>query len=501
MRRRPLFTRPDLQEPPPSPPGSLEPGPGWPPGSRPPAFQRPLVTYALIAVNVAIWLLVGLLGSGSLLLQLANPDANTLVLLGGKFGPLIHAGQYWRLVTAMFLHAGILHLAVNMWALLQLGMFCELLYGRARFLILYVCTGVIGNIASYLMAPTLGVGASGALFGLFGVALVFSIKYRRELPRGMGDRMLRSLVPVLLLNLAITFTLPFIDKYAHLAGLISGAILAVFTESRTASPERRARESLPVPLALLTALGLLAYGAWGLATAVPLAVKYHTAAVAKRPADADAAIRALQQAAARHPNDIGLQLELLSLLEQRQRWPEATQAFLALSPSRLSPEELYTEGFPLAITLDQLRRGSEAEAVYRRLLERDPDNPALLNGLAYLYADVLDTHLNEAEQMARKALEADSHNGGIMDTLAWIYFKEGDLNGAYTTQQQALRLPGEQAEILHFHMGAIDEARGDLTAAQKEYETALRLDPSQAEARRALEKLRRRPPGPALPPR
>jgi membrane associated rhomboid family serine protease/Flp pilus assembly protein TadD len=421
-----------------------------------------------------MWLLVGLLGPGSLLQQLVNPDAYTLVLLGGKLGPLIHDGQYWRLVTAMFLHAGILHLAVNMWALLQLGMFCELLYGRARFLILYVCSGVLGNVASYMVTPTLGVGASGALFGLFGVALVFSIKYRRELPRGMGDRMLRSLMPVLLLNLAITFTLSFIDKYAHLGGLISGAILAIFTESRTASAERRERESLPVPLALLTALGLLAYGAWGFATAVPLTVNYRAAA-AKRTAASDAATRSL---------------------------------LVALSHSSLSHEGVFTLGELLAQGLAERRRGSEAEALYRRLLELRPNDPEVLNGLAYLYADVLDTHLDEAERMARKALQADPNDEGILDTLAWVYFKQGDLKEAYSAQQQVIKLLGDPADslfgnpaVLYYHMGAIDEARDDLTAAQKEYETALRLNPSQAEAGRALAKLSRRPPLPALPSR
>jgi membrane associated rhomboid family serine protease len=500
MRQLPQFARPDLQPPPQDPPGGSSPQFVWPPGNRPPVFQAPVVTYALIAVNVAMWLLVGLLGPGSYLQQLWSPDSSALLLLGGKFGPAIHAGQYWRLVTATFLHAGVIHLAVNMWALLQLGMLCELLYGRARFLILYVCSGVMGSFASYKLSPNLGVGASGAIFGLFGVALVFSIKYRRELPQGMGDRMLRSLMPSLLLNLIITFGIPIIDKYAHLGGLITGALLATLTESRTASEERREQEVLPVPLALLTVLALLVYGAWGLTTAVPRARPLYAATIATRRGDVNGAIRVLQQAAARHPSDLALGLELYTLLLQQQRWPEATQEFLSLSRSPLPPEEILARGALLAQTLQQLHQGQEAEAVYRRLLEMDPDEPQLLNGLAYLYADVLGTHLEEAERMARKALEAVPNNGEIMDTLAWIYFKEGDLKDAYATQQQAVRLDRKQAD-LRYHMGAIDEARGDLAAARTEYETALRLDPRQVEARRALEALRRRPAVPALPSR
>src|SRR5207302_2744468 len=130
---------------------------------------------------------------------------------------------------------------------LQLGPLCEILYVRAGFLVLYVCSGVMGSFASYELSPEFGVGASGAIFGLLGVALVYSIKYRDELPRGMGDQMRQRLVPVLLLNLAVTLTIPVIDKWAHLGGLITGILLASLTESTTASAERRHQESLPLP--------------------------------------------------------------------------------------------------------------------------------------------------------------------------------------------------------------------------------------------------------------
>jgi membrane associated rhomboid family serine protease len=474
----------------------------WPAGSRPPVFRPPVVTYALIAVNVLMWLLTGLLGPGDWLQQLAEPDRGTLILMGAKYGPAIHAGEYWRLVTATFLHAGIFHLAVNMWALLQLGMLCEILYGRARFLILYVCSGVIGSLASYELSPIMGVGASGAIFGLFGVAVVYSLKYRRELPRGMGDRMLRSLVPVILLNLVITFAFPIIDKFAHLGGLIAGGLLAAITESPTASPERREHENLPVPVALLTAIGLLAYGAWGLSMNLPLAVAFRVAAAARQPARAEAAIRALRRATSRHPEEIGAQLALLSFLEQKRRWPEAVQAYLALSRSTLPPDETYNLGVELAQVLDQLHQGPEAELVYRRLLELNPEDSQVLNGLAYLYADVLDSHLDEAERMARKALQAAPNDPMITDTLAWIYFKQGKLGDAYAQQRQAiqladshtwLRYPSAAMADLHYHMGAINEGRGDLAGARSEYETALRLDPNQAQARQALAKLNARP--------
>ena len=221
-------------------------------------------------------------------------------------------------------------------------------------------------------------------------------------------------------------------------------------------------------------------------------------------------IRSLRKVTARHPDDIGASEWLLSLLREQQRWPEATREFLAFSRTSAPPGEIVQVGLGLAQELANARQGNEAEAVYRRLLELDPDDSWLLNGLAYLYADVLETHLDQAEQMARKALEEppasrgilyrfewNLAHGAIVDTLAWVYFKEGKLKAAYATQRQAIRLAGNRADV-RCHMGAIDEARGDLAAARQEYERALRLDPRQAAARRALEKLRRGPP--ALPP-
>jgi membrane associated rhomboid family serine protease/Tfp pilus assembly protein PilF len=473
-----------------------------------PVYRLPIVTYVLIAVNVLLWVAAAAIGPQSWIEQLWSPDESALMLLGAKYGPAIHAGQYWRLVTAMFLHAGWLHMAINMWALLQLGTLCEVLYGRARFLILYVCSGVMGSFASYALAPGLGVGASGAIFGLLGVAVVYSTKYQRDLPPGMGERLRRSLMPVLLINLAITFLVPMVDKWAHLGGLITGGLLAMLAEPQNAPPERREHEALPAPLALLTSLALLGYGLWGLGSIRPFAAPLFRASAAARRGDTETAIHNLRQAILRQPNAPGAREWLMTLLEREKRYPELTREFLDLSRTSLPQGELLAEGIHLADTLANAHQGAEAEAVYRRLMELDPDNSLVLNGLAYLYADVLETHLDEAEKLAQKALNRiprggdgpswlpgasrlKEYRGAVLDTLAWVYFKEGKLAEAYSTQQEAVRLAGDNPEI-RYHMGRIQEGRGQLPAARSEYGFALREDPKYAPARLALERLRRR---------
>jgi tetratricopeptide (TPR) repeat protein len=161
--------------------------------------------------------------------------------------------------------------------------------------------------------------------------------------------------------------------------------------------------------------------------------------------------------------------------------------------------------------LAEARHAIEAEAVYRRLLQLAPDDYTVLNSLAYLYADVLETHLPEAERMARRALANLPGNstplsqafwgderGAILDTLAWVLFKEGKLKEADEAQRQAVHLTPNNAEI-RYHMGRILEARGDLPAARHEYEFALRRNRGYLPARRALERLRSQPVPPPTP--
>ena len=174
------------------------------------------VSFALIAINVLVYLL-----------GRSNPD-----LLNVNYGNLARAidpatgelvgvatGQYYRLLTAAFLHASLFHLLSNMFALFQIGPVLERALGRSRFIALYVLSALGGSTLSYLLSDQtqLGVGASGAIFGLFGAYYVVV----RRLGGETG-----SIVVLLVINLAITFAVPIIDWRAHLGGLAVGALVA-----------------------------------------------------------------------------------------------------------------------------------------------------------------------------------------------------------------------------------------------------------------------------------
>ena len=150
-------------------------------------LHDPLWTYALLVANALVWVAMTLLGGSE------NPAI--LVLFGAKYTPLILAGQYWRLLSAVFVHVGIAHLMFNAYALFSFGIEVERRFGRSRFLALYLLSGIASTTASFVGSPALSAGASGAVFGLAGASLAYYAAYRDRLG-ATGRRSLTSIVVV-----------------------------------------------------------------------------------------------------------------------------------------------------------------------------------------------------------------------------------------------------------------------------------------------------------------
>lgn len=205
---------------------------------------RPLLTYALMAVNVIVWAVTDIAGRG---------DPQALIRFGAKYDVLIWSGQYWRLVTPIFLHAGLVHLLLNTYALYSLGVGVEYLFGRGRFLAIYLVAGVISTVTSLIFSPSLSVGASGAIFGLFGAFVYFAIANRRRIGRGVWS----SILPPLLINLGFGLVNPGIDNYAHVGGLLGGLGTSYIVAPRTA--ERPWRKALASVLIVAVFAGAVAF--------------------------------------------------------------------------------------------------------------------------------------------------------------------------------------------------------------------------------------------------
>ena len=212
-----------------APEGGLEPtepiaAEGYPQEQQPQAqtvqvrlpLYQPLWTYVLLAINVLVFLAMTALGG--------SESVGILILFGAKYNPAIVAGQYWRLLTACFVHIGLIHLLFNSYALYSFGSEVERRYGRTRFLALYLLSGVAGSTASFVGSPRLAAGASGAIFGLLGATIAYFATYREQFG-ARGRRQLSSILVVAGYNLVFGFIATGIDNFAHVGGLLAGLLI------------------------------------------------------------------------------------------------------------------------------------------------------------------------------------------------------------------------------------------------------------------------------------
>jgi len=190
------------------------------PGQRVPLNTpqtRPIVTSTLLVISILVFLLqqVSIYMTGGLDL-VAN--------LGLKVNELILEGEFWRLITPMFLHGSLLHLGFNMYALLIFGPGLERYYGHARFLLLYLLGGFAGNVVSFMFSASPSLGSSTAIFGLLGAEGVFLYR-NQQLFGGVARRALSNIILIAIINLAIGLS-PGIDNWGHLGGLVGGTLFA-----------------------------------------------------------------------------------------------------------------------------------------------------------------------------------------------------------------------------------------------------------------------------------
>ncbi len=188
-----------------------------------------------------------LIGFGIEIVTGAWTNDRILLRIGALYRPYIEHGEYWRLVSPMFLHGDgtiggtLLHLAMNLWALFQLGTLYETMFGTRRFLWIYFLTGIAASLTSMFATGGPSVGASGAIFGIMG-AFVFSV---RRSPVWRHNRIARSIamqcVFWIVANIAVTSQIPKIDNAAHIGGLLAGLILGAILPHPAPPPPPPAR--------------------------------------------------------------------------------------------------------------------------------------------------------------------------------------------------------------------------------------------------------------------
>lgn len=183
-------------------------------------IQRYTVTYTLIACSSVAYLFSALLSQ-----SLVDMELQTLVDMGALYGPLtVLKGEWWRLLSAMFLHGGMTHLLMNMFSLYLVGRGAEMYFDTKSYLSIYFFSGLIGGLVSLYIHPvSVGVGASGAVFGVFGALAGFFLAHREKIA-SYSKAFMKDFTIIMVINLVIGLSIPSIDVSAHIGGLVIGFV-------------------------------------------------------------------------------------------------------------------------------------------------------------------------------------------------------------------------------------------------------------------------------------
>jgi len=333
-------------------------------------LSRPLFTQILLVTNVAVWLAMTAMGGST--------NTKTLIFFGAKVNDLIAQGEYWRLLTSIFLHAGIAHLAFNMYALYVLGLEVERLFGRGRFLVLYFLAGLFGSMLSFDFGARISVGASGAIFGLAGALMVFFARHH-EMFGKRGRWQFINIAAIIAINLIIDVNLPSIDNWGHLGGLIAGLALGwYFTPDyqldwdwNTNQPALQDRNSLfRQRLVVLIAIGALVTGtAFGVNRRQGMALTYLQAGhTLVEQGNYPAAISALTTATQKDPQSAPAYFLLGYAYSQQKDYNHALTAYQ--QAVRLQPD-MAEAHWNLGLTYLSLQRPDEARAEFQTFLTLD----------------------------------------------------------------------------------------------------------------------------------
>ncbi len=482
--------------------------------------RTPVVTFALVALISAIAGLQYFLAGGHL--DGSDPAAGFVGwALGAKVPSLVAQGEWWRLVTASFLHATWLHLSLNVFGLLFLGWMTESYFGRMRTVLIFVLTAVCGTAVSYALTPRVSLGASTGIMGLFGALVVHHFENRRILPERS-----RQIYPVLLVMLFVQVVVdrvvPRTDAFAHLGGLAGGMLLGGLMEGRLAWSHFRSREWLPLPITLAASVGLIGYGIFGLATTLPQRADLFRAA---RTSDPTVQADILQRVAERNPRFTELTLQVVEMLRQQGRHDEAARLIQKL-PGRAQGASLPQEqqGKLEQVATDFVERGKRAmdqgrfeEALidFRRagVLSSDPSlRSTAYNDHAWVLAEHLRRDLAEAERYAISAAILAPKSSVIADTVAWVYYRQGRYKEALFRQLEAMKLAeaeasgfqrramgSAEAAELPYHLGVIYEKLGRRGEAVAAYNRACEMRRPYPEAETGISRLAPPTPAPVVP--
>jgi len=433
--------------------------------ARQPIIRQPWVrrsessitlTQVIFGVNIAVFLATAL-ASGSAM----NISGEVSVHFGANYGKYTLSGEWWRLLTYMFLHGGAMHIFFNMWCLWDLGQLCESLYGRWTFAAIYLVTGVAGGLASIGWNPgVLSVGASGAIFGLAGALIASFYLGEFSLPRAAMSGTLRSLVIFAVFNLGFGQLVGGIDNACHIGGLVSGlalgALIARLAPQHDA-PLRRATVVGVVALAVLTAgLGVRQWrgGSMRLARAFQ-----------ETKGDQVAKLQAIIK---QQPNLADAHFALAQAYLARDQYPEAEAELKRVI--ELMPRNLEAR-FDLGLVYLSERQLENAKSAFTQILALDSNSSEGHYGLGLVLAD--QQNYSAAIEEFKKA-GPDSRVSGVYYEMGKSYAKLNRYDDAIAAYLKEKEKIGENPDLENALADAY-QAKGMLKEAQEARDSAQQL--------------------------
>jgi rhomboid protease GluP len=395
--------------------------PSFQPTISPAAF---LVTIGLIAASVLVFAVMVFSGVSAI-----DPTPGQAIAFGADYGPLTLGGQWWRLVTSMFVHFGFIHLGLNMWCLWNLGRAAERLLGRFCYLLAYFASGIFGSIASVYWHPqAAGAGASGAIFGLAGVLVSFVYLKKTPAHLQLNKNVLGSLGTFIAYNLIFGAAIPGISLAAHVGGLVMGLFVGALLPSAAASESaRRARLSFVVAI---TAIALIASA---VATKRLSAGTSELSAIQHLLSDgkSEEAIAQLKALTDREPGFAPAQALLSSIYIQQRHYPEALAALqraYQADPANAAYQQHLGAAY---LTMGQF---DQALAFYQKLTVQNPRDSRAFLGVGYSYIGLKQP--DTAISAFRQAATLDPKSPTPQYALGQAQLQAGRFADAQTTYRQ-----------------------------------------------------------------
>lgn len=431
----------------------------------------PYVTFVLIAINVAVFAAMVLRG-----VPLMKPTTEQLVLWGANFGPLTLGGQWWRLLSSMFLHIGLVHLLVNMWCFFQMGFLAERVYRSETYVSLYLLSGVAGAEASLARNPVVvSAGASGAIFGVAGALITTLYFGKLPVPKSALRETLRSLIVFAGFNLAYGFVDKQVDNGAHIGGLICGLLLgALLSHDALPGAHRASFRPLVIPAMVLVLLG----GAYGLHRSDVALVQVNRARLAlsrNKPADA---IHELQILLSRKPGYVPAYALMGDIYLAQRKFPEAEaqyQKIMQLQPANAGAQ---TQLGAIYLATNQPQ---QAQAAFEKAIQLDPKNAVAYRDLGVLFQQAGKNA--DAMEAYRKAIAVEPGDLLSQYNLGILAMSAKEYDQAIAAFQQALRQRPQDPDLLTW-LGNAYQGKGMNKEADDAFAKAYALKRKRQPARR-----------------